>query len=354
MKIVKITSILTVIVFLTFSCSKDDVSDNSVNTELANQQNELENKFVTLENLNSGISIEGATKKTSTPPKPNSDINLSVSSNTIEGLQKSGFNLSFTSTETDISGAYLQFKDANGNLSTSYFDIPLASLKQSKKANAKSPITSKKTVIEKKTYQINVDFTDLIPAGKFCGVLCIYDSANNISQPVTVCIEVESWGGNAEIVGEWVLETSDYNETSTINCVNGKNIEVPYEQVVNEYLSLKFTETGNFEIHDRSELKYIDYVASENSCSAIYEKDSNKNEAKNNGQWAYNEVYKKLTLVSFSYLDILEPQYNENYPNGELILDAVSVSVINSKLVIKDTYINNGETITDTYTFKRK
>ncbi|CAN1515048.1 hypothetical protein MCETHM1_00912 [Flavobacteriaceae bacterium] len=354
MKIVKFTSILTFIAFLTFSCSKDDTSDNSLNTELANQQNELENKFVTLENLNSGISIEGATKKTATPPQPNSNINLNVSSNTIEGLQKSGFNLSFTSTETNIAGAYLQFKDANGNFSTSYFDIPLASLKQSKKSNVKKPLTSNKTVIEKKSYLINVDFTDLIPAGKFCGVLCIYDSANNISQPVTVCIEVESWGGNAELVGEWVLETSDYNETNTIYCANGTNIKVPYEQVVNEYLSLKLTETGSFEFNDRSEYKNLDYDASNNSCSAVFEKDSNKYESIHNGQWAYNEDSKKLTLVSFSYLDILEPQYNEIYPNGELIIDAVTVSVINSKLVIVDTYIENGETFTFTYTFKRK
>lgn len=354
MKIVNIKPILIVIAFLTFSCSKDDASENSANTELANQQNELENKFVPLANLNSGISIEGAVKKTTTPPKPNSNLNLSVSSNTIQGLQKSGFNLSFTSTETNIAGAYLQFKDANGNFSTSFFDIPLASLKQSKKGNVKRPIKSNKTIIEKKTYQINVDFTELIPAGKFCGELYIYDSANNISQPITVCIEVESWGGNAELVGEWVLETSDYNETSSIYCANGTNIEVPYEQVVNEYLSLKLTETGNFEINDRSEYKNLDYDATNNSCSAVYENDTNKYESIQKGQWAYNEDSKKLTLVSFSYLDILEPQYNEIYPNGELVIDDVTVSIINSKLVIVDTYIENGETFTFTYIFKRK
>jgi hypothetical protein len=354
MKILKITSILTVIAFLTFSCSKDDASDNSVNTDLANQQNELENQFVPLVNLNAGISIEGATKKTTTSPKPNSNINLSVSSNTIQGLQKSGFNLSFTSTETNIAGAYLQFKDAQGNFSTSYFDIPLASLKQNKKSNTKGRLSSNKTTTQEEIYQINVDFTDLIPAGKFCGVICIYDSENNISQPVSVCVEVESWGGNNEIAGEWVLESTDYNETTTINCANGTNIEVPYEQVVNDYLSLKLTETGSFEFNDRSEFKNLDYNASSNSCSAVFEKDSNKYESIHNGQWAYNEDSKKLTLVSFSYLDILEPQYNEIYPNGELIIDAVTVSVINSKLVIVDTYIENGETFTDTYTFKRK
>jgi hypothetical protein len=355
MKIVKITSILAVITFLTFSCSKDESSDNNENTELANQQNQLENASIPLANLNSGISIEGATKKTTTPPQPNSDINLAVSSSTIEGLQKSGFNLSFTSTETDISGAYLQFKDAEGNFSTSYFDIPLANLIKSKKANSKSRITSKKTILNENVYQIDVDFTDLFPPGKFCGVLCIYDSENNISQPVTVCIEVEAWGGNAEIIGEWVLETSSGdNQTTTIYCANDKNIEAPYDQIVNENISLKFTETGNFVILDRGEYKSLDHVASANSCSAIFEIDSYKYDSKETGQWAYNEVSKKLTLVTFSFIDILEPQYNEDYPNGELLFDGVSVSVINNKLVIIDTYIDNGETITDTHTFKTK
>jgi hypothetical protein len=361
MKIAKFTLALAVATFLIFSCSKDDSSETTGNTELANQQNQSEEASIPVANLNSGISIDGATKKTTAPPQSNSDINLAVNSNAIEGLLKSGFNLSFTSTETDIAGAYLQFKDAEGNFSTNYFDIPLASLIQNKKVNTKSLITSKKSSLTKKTnldeneYTIDVNFADSFPPGKFCGVLCIYDSANNISQPVTVCIEVEAWGGNAEIVGEWVLESSsDHDETTTIYCTNNQQIEVPYEKTINEKINLKLLENGNFEVISGGEWKSLDYNASENSCSAMFEIDSYKYEDKTTGQWAYNEVTKKLTLVAFSYIDILDSQSNENYPNGDLVLEGVSSKIVNGKLIITDTYIDNGETITDTYTFKRK
>jgi hypothetical protein len=361
MKIAKFTLALVITSFLIFSCSKDDSSETTGNIELANQQNQSEDASVPIANLNTGISIDGATKKTTASPQSNSNINLAVNSTAIEGLLKSGFNISFTSTEADIAGAYLQFKDADGNFSTSYFDIPLASLIQNKKANSKSHITSKKSSLTKKTnidenkYTIDVNFADSFPPGKFCGVLWIYDTSKNISQPVTVCIEVEAWGGNAAIVGEWVLDSSTGDDdTTTIYCTNNQQIEVPYEKIISETINLKLLENGNFEVTSGGEWKSLDYSASQNSCSAIFENDSDKYEDKTTGQWAYNEVAKKLTLVAFTYVDILDSQYNEDYPNGDLVLEGVSSTIVNGKLVITETYIDNGDTITYSYTFKRK
>ncbi len=353
MRILKLFPVLFFTAFIIFSCANEEISKAYQNTELANQQNKLEDAPVPLANLNSGILIDGAIIKNTTPPKPNSTINLAVEPGTIEGLLKSGFDLHFTSTESNIAGVYLQFKDVDGNTTSSYFDIPLEHFKDNKKANPKKNLTSKNTFSTQKNnspekeYVIDVNFADSFPPGKFCGLICIYDDKGNISEPVTVCVEVEAWGGNAEITGEWDIEDSTFGEQSTLLCANNKEIEVNYEQKVSEKVNLTFLENGNFEIINKGEWKTLDDTASANSCSPIYKIDSYLVDAKTTGKWAYNEVAKKLTLVAFSYVDVLNSQENEDYPYGDLIFEGASIEIINGKLIITDT--NN-----DTYTFKRK
>ena len=302
-------------------------------------------------------------KNDGAPPAPNSNIDLQIDSNNAEAHQKSGFNLKFSTSETNIAGAYLQFKDVNNNSASNYFDIPISSFLTGKSSDTKGKRSSKNfsasrgnSNMMEEEYEIDVDFGDAFPAGQFCGTLCIYDSNNNISQAVTVCVEVEAWGGNASIVGNWIeIEATDFDDDETqIFCTNGQTINVPYEADLKEEIILIIESNGDFKVLDDEEYKSIDYDASANNCAAIYSNEIEKYKAEETGKWAYNEVDKTLTLVSFKYIDFIEPQYNEDYPNGDLILESGKVEIINGNLVITETYVEGNETYTDVYTFKRR
>lgn len=363
MKTIKTLFILILFSIATYSCSSDsDNKDSGGNDELANTQNETENAIIAVDNLNSDINIVGATKNNGTPPTPNSNINLQVDSGTKEAHQKSGFNLKFSTTETNIAGAYLQFKDIDDNNASNYFDIPMSSFLTGKSSNTKIKTSSKSFGSSKgnsnmmdEEFQIDIDFGDAFPAGQFCGTLCIYDSSNNISQAVTVCVEVEAWGGNSSIVGEWILEDADDEDyTEQVSCSNGQSIEVSYDEIIVEEFLFVIESNGNFQLDSYEEYKALDWEATSDNCTATYSNDIQKYDDRETGKWAYNEDSKTLTLISFKYEDFIEPQYNEDYPNGELIFEGDKVEIINGKLVITETYVDGNETYTDVYTFKRK
>ncbi|NMH86510.1 hypothetical protein [Flavivirga algicola] len=359
MKITK--TLLTLIAFtvLAYSCSSDDGNNNG-NEQLADEQNQLEEAPVPVENLNSDISIEGATKNQGTPPAPNSSLNLEISSDKAEAFQSSGFNLKFSSTETNIAGAYLLFKDADNNTASDYFDIPVSSFKTNKSGGTKENQSSKKNPLFKNNnlidgeYEIDVDFDNTFPPGKFCGDLCIYDEENNISQIVTVCVEVEAWGGNATIVGEWILEESTDGDKYTVNCENQETVEADYNQIIKEEAILSIESNGSFYLTEYEEYKSLNFEASSTNCEAVYFDEVEKYDIKETGKWAYNETDNTLTLISFKYEDFIESQYSEDYANGDLILESGKVEFLNGKLIVTETYTDGNETYTDTFTFIKK
>ncbi|GAA4896814.1 hypothetical protein GCM10023311_21950 [Flaviramulus aquimarinus] len=362
MKTIKTLFILTLFSMAIYSCSSDSDNNNTAgNDDLANMQNETENAAIEVDNLNTGIDIEGATKNDGAPPAPNSNIDLQVDSNNAEAYQNSGFNLKFSTTETTIAGAYLQFQDVNNNSASNYFDIPSSSFLTGKSSNTKGKTASKRLAFSRgnnnmmeEEFEIDIDFEDSFPAGQFCGTLCIYDSANNISQAVTVCVEVEAWGGNSSIVGTWVeVSSTDIDNGTQIFCSNGQTKNVPYVEYLKQEFTFTIESDGDFRLIDDEEYKTIDYSTSTDNCEAVYFSEIEKYNAEETGKWAYNEVDNTLTLVSFKYVDFLEPQYSEDYPNGDLILEAGEVEIINGNLVVTETYVDGNETYTDTYTFKR-
>ncbi|WP_303315833.1 hypothetical protein Q4Q34_13935 [Flavivirga abyssicola] len=344
---------------LVYSCSSDDNNNDNGNEQLANEQNQLEENPVPLANLNSDISIDGATKNQGTPPAPNSNINLEISSDKAEAFQSSGFNLKFSTAETNVAGAYLLFKDSDNNNASDYFNIPVSSFVTDKSSNIKSdksrgPLKkSSKNLIDGE-YEIDVDFGNSFPPGKFCADLCIYDSENNISQIVTVCVEVEAWGGNAAITGEWILVEATDDDKFETTCENQETIEVDYSMTVKEEVILNIESDGDFYITEYEEYKNINTEATATNCSAVYFDEIQKYDDKETGKWAYNETDKTLTLVSFKYEDFINPQYSEDYPNGDLVLESGEVKFVDGKLVITETYIDGNETYIDTFTFTRK
>ncbi|TGV03029.1 hypothetical protein [Flavivirga rizhaonensis] len=360
MKIFKPLFTLIVFSILVYSCSSDDNNNDNGNEQLANEQNQLEEIPVPLANLNSDISIDGATKNQGTPPAPNSNINLEISSDKAEAFQSFGFNLKFSTVEANVAGAYLLFKDSDNNNASDYFDIPVSSFKTNKsiKSNkSRGPLKkSSKTLIDDE-YEIDVDFGNSFPPGKFCADLCIYDSENNISQIVTVCIEVEAWGGNAAITGEWVfdrsLDDNENDEKTEVTCENEETIIVD-EHIGETTWTLVLNENGSYYETYKGTFQYLDYKATVTSCTAEY---TNKEEdEKYSGNWAYNEEKETLTIIDFKFEDFLDSSNNETNENGDIYFDGenVTASIVNGELVITGTYTEAGQTYTDTSIFKRK
>ncbi len=362
MKITKTLLTLIALSVLIYSCSSDDGNTNG-NEQLADEQNQLEEAPVPLANINSDISIDGAAKNQGTPPAPNSNINLEIDSGQAEAFQSSGFNLKFSTSETNIAGAYLLFKDSDNNTASDYFDIPVSSFKTNKSDNTKSDKSLKRGPLSKNNnlvdgeYEIDVDFGSSFPPGKFCADLCIYDEQNNISQIVTVCIEVEAWGGNAEIAGEWVFDRylEDAIEKREVVCENEETITADYYLEDELTWTLVLNENGNYYESYKGFYKQLNIEATRNSCTAEYE-NSSEEDSKYSGNWAYNEDKKTLTIIDFKFEDFLNASNNKTYENGAIYFDGenVTASIINGELVISDTYTEIDQTYTDTYVFKRK
>lgn len=360
MKIFKLTLITLTFCFLTYSCSSDDgAGTNGGDTALANEQNEQEEKSIAVSSLESGIAIEGATKNSGTPPQPNSNINLNVADSQFGAVQNTGFNLKFSTTETEVAGAYIQFTDTDNNAALNYFDIPVSNFEQARRSKTKSTTrrSFSKNIVSNVDgdYQIDIDFNDAFPPGKFCGVLCIYDSQNNISQPITICVEVEAWGGNASLVGTWVeSDVSEDDDTTQVTCNNDSQINVQYDQIIKEEVIATFSANGNFEVTINEEYKMLDYNATADNCSATYSDEVTQDNHKEIGKWAYNEEDNTLSIVAFSFIDIINPAASEEFPDGELLLQSAKVQLNGNTLVLTETTIEQGETYTEVITLIRK
>lgn len=354
MKIFKITFFITAFLCLTFSCSESDKNSSGPDLDLAQQQNETENRIIPISELQSGITIVGATSKTWTPPQPNGSLDFQINTDKQEGFQEAGLDIKF-STLDDIQGAYVLFQDSNGNKLDSYLDVPLSALegKTVIKKNKKSLKQNK--VLTGDEYLIDVDFDNISP-GTFCYEICLYDENNNISVVENICIEVEAWGGNSEIVGEWVFDRSsdDEDNTETIDCENGETITVNYYRNEEDWVLVLNTDGSYYETYKGFD-EFLDIDATEASCSAVYTKGDDSDD-KYSGNWAYNEDKNTLTIIDFSYENLLDTSENESFPKGSVYFDGnnTKASVISGELVITDNYSEDNESFSDSYTFKRK
>ncbi len=330
------TSIMFVSVFL-FSCSSDDDSpavDDGANAE---------EREIPVAELTSGITIPGAKMETGTPPSPSGALNFVTSTAQKEAFLNNGFNISFTSTGA-VAGAYIQFQDVNGNAVPGYFDIPSTAFNNGD-GNKTSGIKGKKKTLftskmnEEGELEINVDFEETVSPGKFCYAICIYDAEGNISQIEEVCVEVESWGGNTTIVGEWIFDREEptdpeNNDTTTIQCENGSTLtDIPYNMEEKDEWIFVLNEDGSYyETYDEKG-KNLDIQQSQTSCTAVYTNEYMYND-KYSGNWAFNEEAGTLTVVDFKYENLLNTEQNEEYTDGSLYFEGAKVEVIDGELVI--------------------
>ena len=341
---------IVAITCLVSSCNKDDDNNpsNQGNEQLANEQNATEEAKIPTSTLETGIEIEGASKETGTPPSPNSNLNFDLNTDLTEAFQGSGLRIEFSSTES-IAGAYIQFKDVDGNAASNYFNVSSSSffnIDNGRLAGKVEPVKrslSNARVAQEFNDQIEVDFGSNVPAGQFCYDICLYDASNNVSQIQTVCITVEAWGGNASIVGEWIFDKGEpaTDVKETINCSNGQTIEVDYAQYTKDEWTFVLNEDGTyFEIYD-VEGRELDYSATESNCSATYG-DVERGNEKYSGNWAYNEEDQTLTVIDFKYENFLNASENEDYEDGDLYFEGAKAEIISGQLILTET--DDGET----------
>lgn len=340
----KINSLLVIafiaILSLTSCKSDDDGSSISEGEVIANTQNETEDSSIAVTSLENGVSIENASKLSGTPPASNSELDFNLNSDAIEAFQETGLKIQFSSDES-IAGAYILFKDLEGNTIDNYFDVPATAFnsvynkgaKSSKKGVLKNIKESEK--MEDFNDEIQIDFSAVVPAGKFCYDICLYDTENNVSQIQTVCVTVEAWGGNASIVGEWLLDRIEGDDDlETFDCDNGDSITAVYSKEIKNDITLVLNQDGTYYLATDREEYDIDYEATTSTCTAVYEDEIDLDNDKYSGNWAFNEEIETLTTVDFKYEDFLFPEYNEEIEDGELGIEGAKTEVISDQLVL--------------------
>ncbi|MBW1295749.1 hypothetical protein [Aquimarina litoralis] len=317
--------------FAAVSCSDDDSNNGpGVVTVTPDPTEEV---ALNPDDVSSGIIIQNGTQITGNAPSPTGTLPFSLDKTTLSGFQKNGFDITFNA-PTNYAGSYIQVQSSDGTMADEYWDIvqPTKSHKKQNRLFGKSKNNSKSNDQE---INIDVDFEDTVSPGTFCYLICIYDTDGNISQPVEVCVEVEAWGGNPNLVGTWNLTKEEITydgetdtdivgqetcESFTVNCNNDTELTIDdaYCYTIN-LAKVTFNADGTLsETFDESSRNF-DYSATVENCQAAYGDVEEYNYAAT-GYWAYDEEESSLTLVIFNETTNGDPA---TYENG----DAYSVTL---------------------------
>ena len=306
----------TVLVFLLVlsSCGKDDDSAGEKLDESDEVAEKLESTPLDAETVSKNVKIKGASIIKGELPRHIGKIPLDLSNSSKVALINKRFELKLTSGRHVI-GAYLQLKDKDDTVASSYYDINISENGTSNKSKKEN------SVLSNKSKTIYIDFNDKIPAGTFCYNISVYtgtaENPKKISKPQQRCVTVEPWGGYNAIVGTWnaikneetknevtvittIGEKEISNKSSNINCKDGQEKEVIYEwyDVVKDN-ALVITAKGTYNVVLKKENQHLDYNASVKSCSAITKTVTYTNKQK--GNWAYVVADNRLILVESEY-----------------------------------------------------
>jgi len=239
-------------------------------------------------------------------------------------------------------------KSNEGSTVPDYFDIPYSLNRKPKNTSHALSKASKK--IDDDDVEIDIDFNENITPGKFCYIICIYDTTGNISEPIEVCVEVESWGGNPNLTGTWnftkrvrdgVTEFSIGGgecDSASIICEDDTELEIEnaYCDVLTS-LPITFNADGTYTSLETGTYTRYDYNLSIESCTVVLEEEQDETYT-SKGNWAYDEEEQKLTLVEFEYA---EGEGDETYEgteeNGYVLFDG-KATITNSSLIVELDY----------------
>ncbi len=321
MKIILRSAAIAALVVLA-SCGKDDNGGSA--GEMDEQAELLEQTPLEANTVADNVVIQGATKEEGTPPAPNGEMTIDISNAVSSAFLNEGFTIPVSS-NMEIAGAYLQFESNDGTSANSYFNINISS---------GSSVKSQKEQQNEKTDNayIDVGFNSNITPGTFCLVLSVYTQGNVISVEEKMCITVESWGGNSDILGKWNLSLEEKTSSGSFKsyapgderCIDNFSVSCESGGTVsgNKYCyttnpsGVTFNEDGTFEYSSYDTNKEYNFQASENECEPVYDVYENEYDAK--GKWAYLDKEDKFVLIVYEDRNFYKNELSSNtYAPGD-------------------------------------
>ncbi|MFD2561344.1 hypothetical protein [Aquimarina rubra] len=289
------------------SCSDDDT--NIMPTETNNPEEET---ILDPSTVSQNIIIEGATRVNGDAPQSTGNISFSMSYSSQSAFLKNGFNITFDAPAA-YAGAYIQIKSTDEGIADEYFNVP----------SGFGRSNSKRAKINEGNTEIDVDFEDTVEPGQFCYLICIYDNAGNISDPVEVCVEIEAWGGNTNLIGTWnytkqvangvttpVGEINFCEGPGTVTCNNLETLTVEENEgwcYATSEMKLELNNDGTYTLTDLSFQKQeFIYEQTLSTCTVVNEtvNDEFGSRETSTGYWAYNEENRELSLIEFENVTI--------------------------------------------------
>lgn len=294
-------------------------SSNPSITINVNQAYNLEAQFINQEELvldqdivTENTSIENAQKLQGTPT-PNSSIPFTIeNSDYLMAIIENGFNLDLSVPE-NVEGAYIQFKNDDGEPADSYFSVSRSSISSKSKIDDKlsfnkiNPWNQKNKTVKKQNsvFSIEINFSQNITAGIICLNVFLYES-NNVSEPIEVCVTVNNFGaGPTNIIGAWEFSGIGYENYEIFDWYIREG-----DPSVDEVLAY-VSENQIYEIDGCYESNCLSYYCNSNTQGLSYTSE-NINSQPNLGYLAFKNIIRK-DFVEFyadgsykiSYQDII-------------------------------------------------
>lgn len=332
---------------LTVSCGKDTA--NTIADIFDEETEEVESTVLDIKTVSDNVLINGGTKMEGTPPTSNGSISLDVSNTGKTAFLNEGFDVSLNS-DAEIKGVYIQFKSKDGIASDSYYDVNIETNNSGKAGKSMRRRVAREKIariVNKNDDAIlDIDFNTSIEPGEFCYEICVYDANGNISDPQDVCLTVESWGGNSEVVGKWELvktysdsspndfktTNEDYCESEIVtrDCALGSiTVEYGYESCDRiEYFEITMNSDGTYTERFKEVEKNIitdvvipsDLTMEDLSSLCMY--DFTDNEAvltyEGDGNWAYLSDEDSFIFIEYNYEEIYDGDtYTDSFEPGD-------------------------------------
>ncbi|WP_459212649.1 hypothetical protein [Aquimarina rhabdastrellae] len=325
-----LTALLLLVIFFQ-SCKKDDSFQEFIASDP--QEEAILNENTVSDNL---VIIESS--RISEPlPEPRGTIDFPEIATSQYAYLKHGFTILLPT--GDYSGAYIQVKSLTGNLAPNYHDVPITNRSNVNSSSIKSSLFTTTNIDGP---NIPVHFKRTMTPGKFCFLISVYDNEGNVSQPQEVCINIEAWGGNPNLVSHWkfdhvldngltVLAGEDHScsKDNSYTCNNQETLEI-LQASCEATSTLNFTirEDGTYSLTEiYKKTKKLNIEDSTLNCEARFDEDSDDIAFRSHGKWAFDEENGTLTLVQFAKNDPFELDYGKIISTNAIDVTATSLSI---------------------------
>ncbi len=329
------------------SCSKDDDNDGlSQEEKLAQEQNAKEERAVPISELSSGFSVPGAQTATGAIPASSGNLSFTLQEDRVPGFSNFG-TLIYYRANAEIQGVAIRFKDASGTLQQGFYKLDkdadnyrIAAAKVKVIRNLQAGRIAEEDDFER----LYLRFSDEVMPGKFSVEMAVYNANDQYSPIQTIAVEVQAWGGNARLVGNYLFDryepAEDDDYTEDVLCVSGTELNnIPYYKRNDDALYFNLKSDGVYDETHVDDRERLDYNETAKQCSPVYETVSY--EATYRGYWAYDAVTDALYVFDAEYESVDDPEENEVYdPLDEYIYNR-KFEIIDSELAFIYEYMND-------------